>query len=243
VRDVGPCFFLCFLQIRRHAGEVSVNKQRTRMQRARRRRRQATNMRWGSAIANASACACACASANANAHALMHRRWPALCTEQTATRGHSYQPETNTGAATRLAAWLWLRRCYETAWTRGPKTALCTLVLAPTPARARRITRVAVSPSPRSLCKSSRAAALLHCCIASGLAALAAHACARPNLAHKHTPTFISHVSPGPSTASSSRTSRPLSLHRREHATCKPPLTRAPCRRHEFRRAQPPRHV
>jgi hypothetical protein len=87
--------------------------------------------------------------------------------------------------------------------------------------------------------------ALLHCCIASGLAALAAHACpcAWPNLAHKHTPTFISHVSPGPSTASSSRTSRPLSLHRREHATCKPPLTRAPCRRHEFRRAQPPRHV
>jgi hypothetical protein len=96
---------------------------------------------------------------------------------------------------------------------------------------------------PSSLCKSSRAAALLHCCITSGLAALAAHACAWPNLAHKHTPTFISHVSLGPSTASTSRTSRPLSPHRREHATCKPPLTRAPCRRHEFRRAQPPRHV
>jgi hypothetical protein len=155
VRDVEPCFFLCFLQIRRHAGEVAmaVGKQ-TAHENAEGEatrtatRRQATNMRWGSASANANANASTSASANANAHALMHRRWPALCTEQTATRGHSYQPETNTGAATRLAAWLWLRRCYETARTRAPKTALCTLLLAPTPARARRITRVAVSPSP-----------------------------------------------------------------------------------------------
>jgi hypothetical protein len=119
------------------------------------RRRQATNMLWGSANASA--------SANANANAMMHRRGPALCTDQTATRGHSYQTETNTGAATRLVALV--APLLRDGVNKSPQDCPSHPPFRPSPSQ---------SAQKHSSCRVpvSRAAfvsrpALLHCCIAA----------------------------------------------------------------------------